>query len=182
MKNKNLLLGIIILQIGLLIGMFVSFFYPLWFGTAVKLRVGGYDPRDIFRGNYTRLSYDFSNLYLDSIPTDIDSSQKLHFGDELYVELKANKEGDYQPVGVWQKPKQTDNLFLKTTLSENYYTYPYINLSAGIESYFSSPERALALEKDLRNTDSLKVFVIARITKGGVARIERIDYEKQAKN
>ncbi len=178
MKNKNLLLGIIILQIGLLIGMFVSFFYPLWFGTAVKLRVGGYDPRDIFRGNYTQLSYNFSNLYLDSISTDITTKQIFRFGDEIYVELKPSKEGEYQPVGVWENPPQTENVLLKTTLRDNYYNYPYITLSAGIESYFSSPQRALALEKDLQNADSLKVFVIARITKGGIARIERIDYER----
>lgn len=178
MKNKNILLGIIILQIGLLVGMFVSFFYPLWLGTPVKLRVRGYDPRDIFRGNYTRLSYDFSSLYLDSVQTDIKPKQTFRFGDELYVELKANQQGEYQPVGVWQDKPTNDNIFVKTTLSENYYTYPLISLSAGIESYFSSPERAQTLENDLSNTDSVKVFVIARITKGGIARIEKIDFEK----
>ena len=35
---------------------------PLYLGKEIKVRVNLYDPRDIFRGNYVSLSYDFSNL------------------------------------------------------------------------------------------------------------------------
>ena len=61
MKIRSLILAIIF-QILLIIAMLAYALMPLYLGKEVKVRVNLYDPRDLFRGNYVSLSYDFSNL------------------------------------------------------------------------------------------------------------------------
>ena len=61
MKIRSLILAIIF-QILLIIAMLAYALMPLYLGKEIKVRVNLYDPRDLFRGNYVSLSYDFSNL------------------------------------------------------------------------------------------------------------------------
>jgi len=61
MKIRSLILAIIF-QILLIIAMLAYALMPLYLGKEVKVRVNLYDPRDLFRGNYVSLSYDFSDF------------------------------------------------------------------------------------------------------------------------
>jgi uncharacterized membrane-anchored protein len=50
------------LCLAILVGMLLSHAWPLWTGETIHLRVRPVDPRDPFRGDYVRLSYDVNRL------------------------------------------------------------------------------------------------------------------------
>ena len=77
MKIRSLILAIIF-QILLIIAMLAYALMPLYLGKEVKVRVKLYDPRDLFRGNYVSLSYDFS---------DFSNLQQSKFDEKTGVEI-----------------------------------------------------------------------------------------------
>ena len=75
MKQRTLrlaLLAALTLQVAILAGVFVNGFYPLWLGKEIRLETRPVDPRDLFRGNYARLGYDFSTCLLYTSPSPRD--------------------------------------------------------------------------------------------------------------
>ncbi|TAE00640.1 MAG: hypothetical protein EAZ97_05260 [Bacteroidetes bacterium] len=192
MKNKKILTGIIALQVVMLCGMFFSFFYPILVGKEIKLKVRGYDPRDIFRGDYVNLAYDFSDINLDSIKHDVKKGENFVYGDVFYVELTADEKGYHAPVGIWKEKPSNGNMFVKT-VTQSFYNSNYedsigvhgqLSLKAGIESYFASPEKAQEIEKILQNNDTTVViesYIFAKVADNGVVRITNVDYKKLKK-
>lgn len=174
MQKRTLLMGIIGFQILILVGMFGKAFYPLWIGEEVTFKVLPRDPRDIFRGNYVDLRYSFNNINLNELKNDLDRLGKYRFGDKLYVEL-ALKNGFYEPVGIWQNPPK-NNKFLQVIVEDTYGydTLQSISVNAGIESYFTSAENALNIEK-LTVSDSIEVSVSVMVAPDGKARIKKIN-------
>lgn len=77
MKIRSLILAIIF-QILLIIAMLAYALMPLYLGKEIKVRVKLYDPRDLFRGNYVSLSYDFS---------DFSNLQQSKFDEKTGVEI-----------------------------------------------------------------------------------------------
>ena len=77
MKIRSLILAIFF-QILLIIAMLAYALMPLYLGKEVKVRVKLYDPRDLFRGNYVSLSYDFS---------DFSNLQQSKFDEKTGVEI-----------------------------------------------------------------------------------------------
>lgn len=49
-------------SVGALVILLVIYAWPLWTGEIIHLRVRPVDPRDIFRGDFVRLGYDFSRV------------------------------------------------------------------------------------------------------------------------
>ncbi|MCX7830763.1 MAG: GDYXXLXY domain-containing protein, partial [Acidobacteria bacterium] len=100
MRIKFILL--VLLQCLLLVGMIGM--REVWIakGTKIKLKCVPVDPRDIFRGDYATLNYEISSLDLDSL----NFKEKIKRNDKLYVALKLNEKGYYQPISVsFEKPK-----------------------------------------------------------------------------
>ena len=199
MKNKSLIYLVVLFQVLVLGGMFVKAFYPVMVGTPIKLKVLPIDPRDLFRGNYVNLNYDFSRIDLDSTPNDLDSItlSKLTYGDELFVELALDSTNEfYETVGVWKdKTKKTNasNALLKATRRQNTFN-PWGNenktilITAGIESYFTKKENALSLENKMRpnwsfdeDNEEYIVWSEVYVTDEGAARMNDIDF-REAKN
>ena len=197
MKNKSLIYLVVLFQVLVLAGMFVKAFYPILVGTPIKLKVLPIDPRDLFRGNYVNLNYDFSRIDLDSTPNDLDSItlSKLTYGDELFVELALDSTNEfYETVGVWKdKTKKTNasNALLKATRRQNTFN-PWGNenktilITAGIESYFTSKENALSLENKMRpnwsfdeDNEEYIVWSEVYVTDEGAARMNDIDFIKK---
>src|SRR5262245_66029647 len=58
----KLVLGIVLAQVLILISMIVLDAAPLVLGERIKLRVTPVDPRDLFRGDYVVLNYDFNRI------------------------------------------------------------------------------------------------------------------------
>ncbi|WP_375561624.1 GDYXXLXY domain-containing protein [Bernardetia sp. OM2101] len=197
MKNKSLIYLVVLFQVLVLGGMFAKAFYPVMVGTPIKLKVLPIDPRDLFRGNYVNLGYDFSRIDLDAIPNDLDSIalNTLTYGDELFVELAldSNKEF-YETVGLWQNPTKKStpqNLLLKGTRRKDTFSfwnrgYNTISITAGIESFFTKKENALSLQDKMRpnwsfdeNREEYIVWSEVYVTDEGAVRMNAIDFRKK---
>jgi uncharacterized membrane-anchored protein len=177
MDKKQGLYLLIGLQLAILIGMFAKAFYPLWAGKEIIFKTAAKDPRDIFRGNYVVLNYDFNRLYLDLIKNnDIDSTTlaNFNFGDKLFLELEP--EGKYyKTVGIWQKKPQTDNICMQVIVQSRPYGRS-IEVKAGVESYFTTTTNAKSLEKatSWAAQDSVEVTVAICVASNGAARIKEV--------
>mgnify|MGYP000283011090 CR=1 FL=1 len=195
MKNKSLIYLVVLFQILILGGMFVKAFYPVVVGKPIKLKVLPIDPRDLFRGNYVNLNYDFSRIDLDSVSNDLDSMtlSTLTYGDELFIELALDATNEfYETVGIWtdiSKKTNPKNIILKGTRKQNSFirmgNNKTINISAGIESYFTKKENALDLEDKMRpnwssNVDKEEYIVWSKVyvTDEGAARMKAIDFKR----
>lgn len=184
MNKKGILIGLVIFQVLIIAGILLKAMLPLLIGQEIELRVVARDPRDVFRGNYVALNYEFNQISLDSIPHDIPPEAEFNYGDELYVELKKS-DSFYAPSGVWMSPPENGSPFLKAIVQYPFRNiegqYPFLHLQAGIESYFTDPKTARAVEEDLRdqifdeNTPPISATVM--VTAGGEARIKRINID-----
>ena len=197
MNNKSLIYLVVLFQVLILGGMFAKAFYPMMVGKPVKLKVLPIDPRDLFRGNYVNLQYDFSNIYLDSIKHDLDSVafSTLTYGDALFVELALDENKEfYKTVGIWtdaDKKPNPQNILIKATREDGSYNswnkdYNYIRISAGVESFFTKKDNALNLENKMRrnwsfdeNAEEYIVWSEIYVTDEGAARMSNIDFRKK---
>lgn len=196
MKNKSLIYLVVFFQVLVLGGMFAKAFYPVMVGTPIKLKVLPIDPRDLFRGNYVNLGYDFSRIDLDSIQNDIDSAAlaTLTYGDELFVELALDSTNEfYETVGIWKDPSKKSNpknVLLKGTRQKDTFSFwstgdNTISVTAGIESFFTNKEKALSLEKKMRpnwlfnpNRVEYVVWSEVYVTEEGAVRMNNIDFKR----
>ena len=152
MSKKTIAMGlmiVIVLQITVLASEYLGAIYPLWIGEEIRLKTIPVDPRSLFRGNYARLSYGIS-----SIEGKYFSEKKnLRNGEIVYVKLKPGADGLYVfDSASLEKPKR--GLFIRGRLQEkssrrNRVMY---DVRYGIEAYFVPKEKALALEKGLRDS------------------------------
>lgn len=174
LPDKKILYILMSLQVLILSGMIASSWYPLYVGTEIRMKVYPLDPRDLLRGSYVRLNYDFNQLELDSIQNHLDSNKIYNFGEVVFVELA--KEGDYyKTIAVWEKkPSNTENVFLKTSVAA--YSQEYaIYLSAGLESYYTKSQKALQIEKDI---SSQEVYAVVKVAPNGQARLLKVELAK----
>ena len=124
-------------------------------GREITLPVTPVDPRDLFRGEYARLSYDVA-----SVPLRLLEGPPPRANAAFYVVLEKRSDGVWQAAKVAREPPREaspDRIVLKALM-----TYPWpkggstetVRVRYGIESYFV-PEgqgrklEALAREKRL---------------------------------
>ena len=165
MKNKCLIFAFVA-QFLLIGGAFVNAYLPVLFGVEVKVRALGYDPRDILAGNFVRLDYGLTLSNDESIAMK---------GKEIYVSLESN--GNIFKFGKISLEKPKDALFIKAKQ-----TYKYSSeLKIGVEKYFTTKERALEIERKLRNIgDERKFGAIATLKiYNGKARITDLQIDEK---
>ncbi len=66
-RERKILLATVVAQLAILLGMIALRAAPLVTGQTVLVRVAPVDPRDLFRGDYVILSYDFSQTPREKI-------------------------------------------------------------------------------------------------------------------
>ncbi|WP_421711553.1 GDYXXLXY domain-containing protein [Alcanivorax sp.] len=141
MKQRTLglaLLAALTLQVVILAGVFVNGFYPLWLGEEIRVETRPVDPRDLFRGNYARLGYDFSTL----------PATGFRPGDVIYLPLEQDGDLWRGLTPSHQPPAQ--GLYLRGRVSG----LPWggtRRVTYGIEALFAPKEKALQLERELRD-------------------------------
>ena len=141
MKQRTLglaLLAALTLQVVILAGVFVNGFYPLWLGQEIRVETRPVDPRDLFRGNYARLGYDFSTL----------PATGFRPGDVIYLPLEQDGDLWRGLTPSHQPPAQ--GLYLRGRVSG----LPWggtRRVTYGIEALFAPKEKALQLERELRD-------------------------------
>lgn len=158
---KMALIAALVFQLAIMAGVVVKGFYPLWVGEEIRLKTQPVDPRDLFRGNYARLNYAFSNLdNPDFLP-----------GDVIYLPL--TREGDLWTAGEPDHHKPAEGLFLRGRVSSR----PWrggSRLIFGIEALFAPKEKALALERQLRD----EAVAVIRVAPNGRAALVSVNSEQ----
>ena len=141
----------------------VNGFYPLWLGEEVRLKTRPVDPRDLFRGNYARLHYDFDTI-------EPGESADFRPGDVVYVPLLRN--GDLWDPQPTQASRPESGVFLRGRVTSR----PWRSgsrVTFGIEALFAPKEKALALEKQLRHP----AVAVVRVAPNGRAALVSVNSE-----
>jgi uncharacterized membrane-anchored protein len=158
MSRRHLFSGLVVVvlfQVGVLAGEYLNAVYPLWTGREVRLRTMPVDPRSLFRGNYARLDYEISRIP----EMGVSEEKSLRPGEIVYVSLREGKDGLYEYEGAGLARPQ-EGLFIRGRVQE-YSQEPSVSLRVryGIEALFAPPEKALALEKELRRSGIAVVMI-----------------------
>ena len=178
MKIKVLIVAVIfqILLIGIMLGYALM---PLYFGQEVRVRVSLYDPRDLFRGNYVDLNYDFSNFYsrnFDKNDKDdryIDKyDERVRDGARVYAVLKPDVNGTYG-FAKFSISKPDNGVFL----AGRYDGYSLVKY--GIEHFYMSPDSAANTEDEMREED-IDAYAILMVMDNGKARLKDLIIQKSA--
>jgi len=134
---------------------------PLYLGKEVKVRVNLYDPRDLFRGNYVSLSYDFSDFSnLQQSKFDEKTGVEIYIydrniskNDEIYAILKQDVNATYAfDKFSFTKPK--DALFL----AGKFDGYSFVKY--GIEEFYMPTKKAQQTEREMMDQDVDAVAVL----------------------
>ena len=166
MKLK-LIFAAAIFQILAVIAMLAYAYAPIYFGKEILLQTTLYDPRDMFRGDYVRLSYGFAGIYdLDKIDANLSKRQQLH-GAKIYAILKQDKDGRYK-FDRYSFERPNGGTFLAGRIDYN-------TANFGIEAFFMPPRRAQQMERDMMEFNATAVI---SVMDNGKARIKDIVLEK----
>jgi uncharacterized membrane-anchored protein len=170
MSRKLLLAAlsiVIVFQCLVLTGEYINAVYPLWTGQEIKLKIVPVDPRSLFRGNYARLGYEISNIKAE----DINRLKTPRHGEIIYIKLKANADGSYAYDGVsLNKPQNAVYILGRVQTNRGMSRTGNYQVKYGIEAYFAPKEKALELEREMRNEGIAKVMV----AKNGKATLKEV--------
>ncbi|MDR0520749.1 MAG: GDYXXLXY domain-containing protein [Planctomycetaceae bacterium] len=113
---------------------------PHLYGTLIRVETAPVDPRDIFRGDYVVLNYDFSVTGSVGMPDSGAFLQRQNIG-TVYVSMK--QEGDVWKAAGFSRKKPQEGIFLKGTYRHGRITY-------GIESYYVQEGTGKVIEAAMR--------------------------------
>ena len=162
-QRKFAFVAAILFQLVVMAGVWVNGFYPLWLGEEVRLKTRPVDPRDLFRGNYARLHYDFDTI-------EPGASADFRPGDVVYVPLVRH--GDLWNPQPAQVSRPESGVFLRGRVTSR----PWRSgsrVTFGIEALFAPKEKALALEKQLRHA----AVAVVRVAPNGRAALVSVNSE-----
>lgn len=175
LTKKPVLIGLciaLVLQLSVLIGELVVAASPQWFGKPIQVRAYPVDPRDLFRGNYARLSYDFS---------DVDAmlwagEQAPRRDQVVYLQLQQDDNQDWHAAallpqapgaGVFLRGRfrrvisapmvrveEGDTVGWRKSDQPDRYHIEY-----GVEAWFAPKHKAQAIEQQLRDGAMATLYV-----------------------
>lgn len=168
-NRTSILMLTAISQVGLLGGMILIESLPLMIGERIVVKVTPVDPRDLFRGDYVILNYDFNRmsvLELQTWATHWDGS-KSHAGEPVYVTLEQDGDGVHWSGTAASLKKPVGKKFLLGRVSSDY-SQP---LQFGIEAYYVQEGQGKVLET-LRNSNQLSAEIA--VAPWGKAKLVRV--------
>ena len=160
MKLK-LIFAAAVFQILAVIAMLAYAYAPIYFGKEILLQTTLYDPRDMFRGNYVDLSYEFSNV------SGKRDEKRGARDDKIYAVLKQDKDGRYK-FDKYSFERPNGGMFLAGRVDYN-------TANFGIEAFFMPPKKAQQMERDMMEFNATAVI---SVMDNGKARIKDIVLEK----
>jgi len=170
-RERKILVLTVVAQLAILLGMIALRAAPLVTGQTVLVRVQPVDPRDLFRGDYVILSYDFSRTSPDSIkglPANERGSWKKLEGRPLYVMLIPDSNGVHHRAEMVTVVKPPHGVFLKGRMER------YGSLKFGIESYFVQEGTGREYEQAIRDR---KLSAELAVSSSGQAALRRLHIE-----
>jgi uncharacterized membrane-anchored protein len=141
-----LVLATVIGQAVLLVGMVAANAAPLVFGETVRLKVVPVDPRDLFRGDYVVLGYDFTRHpqnQIAGLPAVQDYSYS-NDGREVFVALKPSSQGEYYETGAVSVTRPAGQ-YLRGEISG------WQGIRCGIEAWYVQEGEGRAIEQAIRS-------------------------------
>jgi len=154
-------------QVLVLGGMVAERVWVLRSGEVVLLRVAPVDPRDLFRGDYVTLSYDFSRLPSAEIP-NLAGRSRQRWGQTVFVPLVAEEDGRHWRANgfSWIRPSQGKYLAGVITRGDQ--------IAFGIESYYVPEGGGREFEEAAVGH---KLSAEVSLTPGGRAALRRLHIE-----
>lgn len=147
-RERNILMVTVAIQLLILVGMIALRAAPLVTGQTVLVRVEPVDPRDLFRGDYVILTYDFSRLSregIEGLPEKERGSWKKLEGRPVYVTLVPDSNGVHYRSERVTVVKPESGLFIKGHMER------YGSMKFGIESYYVQEGTGLKYELAIRS-------------------------------
>jgi uncharacterized membrane-anchored protein len=143
--RKTLFYVIVILQIVFLMAIAGSKWYTICFGKTVLLKTLPVDPRDLFRGDYVILRYEFSEIDLNKIP--VLGSPDFKRYDIVYVKLRKVDQFWHFVAISRNKPalEEQDDVFIKGIVRNAY--DKKLSVDYGIESFFVPEGKGREIEE-----------------------------------
>lgn len=170
-RERKVLLVTAAAQLVILVGMIGLRAVPLLTGQTVLVRVQPVDPRDLFRGDYVILSYDFSRAPREGIEglseAERGSGKRLE-GRAVYVPLVRDSDGVHYRAEKVTVVKPASGVFLKGQMER------YGSLKFGIESYFVEEGTGRGYEQAIRDR---KLSAELAVTSGGQAALKSLRIE-----
>jgi uncharacterized membrane-anchored protein len=171
-RERKVLLTTAAAQLVILVGMIALRAIPLITGQTVLVRVQPVDPRDLFRGDYVILSYDFSRAQQDQIEglsqTERGKSMKHLEGRAVYVPLVQDSIPGHWRAGQVTVVKPERGLFIKGQMER------YGSLKFGIEAYYVQEGNGRMYEQAIRDR---KLSAELAVTSGGQAALKGLRIE-----
>lgn len=164
---KKTLFIAIIFQILILCSLLLYAYLPIYFGSEIKVRASGYDPRDFLLGNYTTLTYEIEEL-----------KTKKQYKKNQIIYLTLKKHNGLHVTDTITQTEPKSGTFLKGRAKNSYKidgekSYKTF-LKFGINRYYTTKENAQKLEDDLRDKNAT---ITLRVL-GGMPRIKSIVVDK----
>jgi uncharacterized membrane-anchored protein len=151
MNRKTIIAGlalVIVFQVSVLAGEYLGAVYPLWTGEEIHLKVIPVDPRSLFRGNYAQLRYDISTIDVK----ELGEHKQFRNGEVVYIKLKPGIDGVYVFDGAGlNKPAAGPFIRGRIRAPNGQEDVRKFEVRYGIEAYFAPKQKALALERELRD-------------------------------
>ena len=163
-SERNIFAAIIaaaLIQFGILGVMIANEMRPHITGTTIRVATVPIDPRDLFRGDYVTLSYEFSNV--SSIP----GYDNFTSGQTVFVTMKQDG-GLWKATGI-SRTRPKEGVFLRGVYRRNRIEY-------GIESYFVQEGTGKPIEDAMRrnNRDRTPVVVELAVASDGKAAVKTV--------
>ncbi|MBU1710884.1 MAG: GDYXXLXY domain-containing protein [Proteobacteria bacterium] len=160
----------IALQVVILAVMALEREYIVRYGTEVYLRTAPIDPRDIFRGDYVRLSYEISNISLRQAQGSLaDKKMEKPKGSKVYAVIIPGEDGIAGLQHI-TNTRPDDGLFVKGRLS-----YPWrpkttnnnaLSIKYGIEAYFVEQGKGLEMENKRGSRTGIQIPLEMKVAIG----------------
>ena len=149
-------------QVVVLSAMMLTPLTTLITGETILLRVAPVDPRDLFRGDYVILSYEFSRVPPQGIP-GLQSTDRQ--GQTVYVTLVPEEDGRHWRASQFSLQKPSSEKFLRGQITR------HNQIEFGIESYFVQEGEGVRYERAVR---SRKLSAEVALDRNGKAVLKRL--------
>jgi uncharacterized membrane-anchored protein len=166
--RRAAVLGVILLQIGLLAYRVVDREMIVISGDTVYLRTAPVDPRDLFRGDYVRLEYEISVIPVDRMRGGL-AAHAGQEGGSVYTVLKEDPEG-VATLDYATNRKPADRRFIKGRIQEDWRLGPEsaaVRVKYGIETYFVQQGRGRVIEEIRGRRGDVQVPLLMAVALGG---------------
>jgi hypothetical protein len=176
--------GVVCLAI--LTGMMVRHAWPLWTGTGVVLRAVPVDPRDLFRGEFVRLSTPANRLVVTSDAAEASRSDLLvvrpvgewwedwpgrTVSGTVYVQLEPDgSTGEYRPVTI-SRGRVSNAINLRGRIKPGD-SPPALRVDYGLDAFYMEEGSARPVEQAIR--DGRRVQMDVAVAADGRARIRTL--------